>query len=149
MQASAPQRLAVAASFSLSLVLSGCTADSGPTLRVQDARVRALIPGQDKTVGYFELSNNGPATVTLIAADSDFGRAIEFHTTTLNDGTMRMRRLGDVGIKPGETVSFQPGGNHLMLFGVTSLAAHNQIRFRFADGTVLSTEFRRIPFGDQ
>lgn len=149
MRARLMQRFGVTAALAMAIMLSGCTADAGPTLRLQEARVRALIPGQDKTVAYFELTNRGPATTTLIGAESDFSRAIELHTTTLIDGIMRMRRLNDVVIKPGKTVSFQPGGNHLMLFGVTSLAAHNQIRFHFADGTVLSTEFRRIPFGGQ
>jgi len=58
--------------------LAGCGTEPAATapIEVTDARVRALIPGQDKTVGYFELTNNTTATLTLLSAEADAARAI-------------------------------------------------------------------------
>ena len=131
--------------------LAGCGAEPAATapIEVTDARVRALIPGQDKTVGYFELTNNTTATLTLLSAEADAARAIEFHTTRLDDGIMRMRRLPEITIPAGETIRFQPGGNHLMLFGVRSLNTDNPVRLYFDDGRALTVQFRQIAIGEQ
>lgn len=105
--------------FVLLLAVVGCSA---PDLEVRDARVRALVPGTDKTVGYFRLVNRTEDVLTFTGAKSVSARAIELHTTTADEsGIMRMRRLANLRVAPGETLDFAPGGHHLMLFGVAGL----------------------------
>lgn len=124
------------------LTLSACS--SPADLTFENARVRALIPGQDKTAAYLEVHNGTKAPAILIGAGADDVRAIEIHTTRMEDGVMRMRRLEEVTIPPGETVRFQPGGRHLMLFGVTSLGPQLDVQLLFADGSSRRVRFEQI-----
>ncbi|MGE0625973.1 MAG: copper chaperone PCu(A)C [Pseudomonadales bacterium] len=116
-------------------------------LDVNDARIRELIPGQDKTVAYLTLHNRGDAPLALVGAETDLARAVEIHTTLRDGEVMRMRRLSRVEIPAGGTVRFEPGGHHLMLFGVRSLDDPCEIRLLFADGSTRSVTFDRIAIG--
>lgn len=143
---SASTRAKLVLALAIGCLLSGCAEGK---LEIDNARVRALIPGQDKTVAYLDVHNGTQAPVSLLGARSDQVRTIEFHTTRMDDGIMRMRRLKEVTIEPGATVQFQPGGRHLMLFGVRSLGPQLQIELRFADGTLTRVPFERIAIGAQ
>jgi copper(I)-binding protein len=116
-------------------------------LHFDDARVRALIPGQDKTVGYFEVRNNGTQDIELVAVAAASARAAEFHTVIRDGDIMRMRRLEQVIVPAGGTLSFVPGGNHLMLFGVTSLTDQNPVTLTTHTGDEIVLSFRLIPVG--
>ncbi len=87
-----------------------------PELEVTDPRVRDLLPGTDKTVGYFEFHNATPEPVTIVAAKSEQVGAIEIHETFNTGDVVSMRRLDDVTVQPNSVVKFEPGGKHLMLF---------------------------------
>ena len=116
-------------------------------VRVEDARIRALLPGQNKTAGYFDIINDGPQPVTLVGASSAAAGAIEFHRS-IHDGDMvRMRRVEKVVIAPAETVRFQPGGLHLMLFRVDSLPQRTQIQLQTSAGEPINAVFRRVAPG--
>ena len=139
-----------AALMLLLLVASVPPAASGSSdadIRVDNARVRALLPGQDKTAGYFDVSNHGARPVTLVRAESPDVRAIEFHVTYQDGNMVRMRRLEAVTVAAGETVRFEPGGRHLMMFGVRSQSDITQVRFLTEDGRRLDVEFRLLPAG--
>ncbi len=127
--------------------LTGCS--PGERVAIENARVRALIPGQDKTVAYMDVHNGTRTPVTLVGAVSRKVQTIEFHTTRMEDGVMRMRRLDEVTVDPGETIQFQPGGRHLMLFGVRSLSQVLEIELRFTDGTTTEVSFEKIAIGAQ
>jgi copper(I)-binding protein len=129
----------------LLLLAAGCT--PAGDLDVSDARIRELIPGQDKTVAYLTLHNRGAAPITLVGAETDMARTVEMHTTRQDGDVMRMRRLTSVEIPAGGTVRFEPGGNHLMLFGVRSLTDPCEIRLAFADGGTRTVTFERIAIG--
>lgn len=118
-------------------------------IQIDNARVRGLIGGQDKTVAYMDVQNRTSTPITLIGASAQTVRAMEIHTTRMDDGVMRMRRLTSVEIPPGETIRFEPGGRHLMLFGVISLNEDLPIRLAFADGSVREINFERIAPGEQ
>ena len=151
--------LLVGGLFSGLLLAGGCS--PAPDVLIDNARVRALIPGQDKTVAYMDVHNRTGSAVTLTGARADTVRAMEIHTTRMDDGVMRMRRLKSVAILPGETIRFEPGGRHLMLFGVTSLGEALPVRLEIeygsdsnADLGVITREtrevsFRRIEIGAQ
>jgi copper(I)-binding protein len=126
------------------LVLSGCARQAEGPLAFDDARVRALLPGTDKTVGYFRVRNTSQAPVVLVGARAPGVRAVEFHTTTRDGDTVRMRRLQEVVLAPGETADFSPGGRHLMLFGVTTLPERLPITLVDAGGAEYVQEFTRF-----
>jgi len=74
-----------------------------------------LAPPGRMMAGFVQIQNQGEAPVVLVDGHSEqFGR-IEIHTMDMEDGVMRMRRLDQLSIAPGETVELAPGGLHLML----------------------------------
>lgn len=68
---------------------------------------------------YFTLKNNSKVKRHLIGASSPLSDRVELHTHLHEDGVMKMRQLKDgIIIAPGETISFKPAGNHVMLMGM-------------------------------
>lgn len=64
------------------------------------------------------ITNNGDDDDRLVSVDSDFPRTM-VHKTEAVDGVMQMRHQhGGVVIPAGETVTFEPGGLHLMFMGL-------------------------------
>ena len=82
-------------------------------LQVTNARL-SLLPGDMPGAGYFRLHNAGDKPVTLVGADSDAFESVEMHMSMSNDGIARMQPVSKLGIAPGETLEFAPGGYHLM-----------------------------------
>ena len=70
--------------------------------------------------GFMTLSNKGKTADTLKAVETTAAARVEIHKTSMAGGVMSMKRVdGGLPIGPGETVSFAPGGYHLMLIGLT------------------------------
>ena len=110
-----PMALAVLVFFSVQVPLTAAE------LTFDKARIRELIPGQNKTSAYFDITNEGSAEVSLVGVASDSAQAIEIHTILHNGDMVRMMRLSQVVLPPGETIRFRSGNLHLMLFEVTAL----------------------------
>ena len=85
---------------------------------IENAYVRATIPGTTIASSYMEIENKGDKTVTLLSASSNISPRIEIHQHTMLDGMMRMRKVDSIDINPKERVKLQPSGLHLMLFDV-------------------------------
>jgi copper(I)-binding protein len=78
----------------------------------------ATPPGATTGAGYMEITNNGAEDDRLVAVKSDFPKTM-IHETTMVDGIMKMRhQMGGVIIPAGETVTFEPGGLHVMFMGL-------------------------------
>ena len=132
------------------LLLAACSqSPAGAGLEVIDARLRTPVPGQDKTAGYFTLNNRSRETVVLVGAESPAARSVEMHTSERDGDVMRMRRLTEVVVPAGEAVRFEPGGRHLMLFGVSSLGDATEIVLLGRDGRRIPVTFETIAMGDE
>ncbi|RUO47395.1 copper chaperone PCu(A)C [Pseudidiomarina donghaiensis] len=106
-------------------------------IEVSAAWVKESIPGTENGAGYFTITNVGTNKITLIGASTNSARATEVHQHILRDGMMRMKRVPELAIAPSETLVFQPGGYHLMLFGVKKpFREGEQVEFtlKFSDG---------------
>ena len=115
------------------LQLSACSPGdetNGNSIGVENAWLRTPPAGLDKTAGYFQLINRSGSDKTLVGAASEQIRTIEMHTTTVDGDMMRMRRLQTIAIPAGETTRFEPGGMHLMIFGLRTSEAVS-ITFQF------------------
>ena len=97
------------------------------TISVEQAYIRATIPGTSISSSYMVIENKGEKTVTLLGASSTVSPRIEIHQHTMLDGMMRMRKLDSIDIKPKERVKLQPSGLHLMLFDVKPLNAQEEV----------------------
>lgn len=125
------------------LPLAACsTGDDGSKkpISVENAWLRTPPAGLDKTAGYFQLNNHSGKDAILIGATSEQIRAIEMHTTTVDDDMMRMRRLKAVPIPAGESIRFEPGGMHFMIFGLRTSEAV-LITLQFEDGPAQTVPF--------
>ncbi|NLJ53779.1 MAG: copper chaperone PCu(A)C [Intrasporangiaceae bacterium] len=134
-----PLRGVLAAVLATTLILAGCgasddtsstpgttapsateTTDSGVTL--QDGWVKAVDEtGAESMTGVFgTLRNPTDAAVHLSGGSSPVAHMVELHETVMEGGAMVMRKAehGFV-LEAGESLVLEPGGNHIMLMGLT------------------------------
>ena len=93
---------------------------SAETLKVDDAWARATIPGTENGAAYATLENLKDAPVEITRISSDVSKVAEVHRHTMSGDVMKMEKVKALSIAPGETIKFQPGGYHFMLFGLKS-----------------------------
>lgn len=93
--------------------------DDARQLVVDYAFVKALPPGQTRAAVYLLLKNKSKTTHTLNYVHTPIAENVEVHRTIYEDGVMRMRQVKHLSINPNEKLVFEPGGYHLMLFGVS------------------------------
>ncbi len=87
--------------------------------RVEGAWARPTPPGVDIGAGYFTVANPAATADALLRVDCAIASRTEMHESVIDaGGMMRMRALTRVDLAPGQTVSFAPGGKHLMFFGL-------------------------------
>ena len=140
--------LALAAAAAL--VLAGCapTADAEPAavapttaaenVTIADAWVKAADEGM--TAAFGELTNTGDTEVSVLASTSAAATMTELHETVDDGrGSMSMQeKEGGFVVPAGGTLVLEPGGNHLMLMGLTApLVAGDEIEITlsFSDGS--------------
>ncbi|KAA6182699.1 copper chaperone PCu(A)C [Thiohalocapsa marina] len=85
---------------------------------VAEPYARAVPPGQPNSAVFMQLTNASQADRALVSAASPAAETVELHTHRLEDGMMKMRRIAQIDLPAGETVSLQPGGLHVMLIGL-------------------------------
>lgn len=79
----------------------------------------ATPPSAPAAAGYMTIRNDGETADRLIAVRTDFARTM-LHETKNDAGTMTMiPQTGGVEIPAGSTVSFEPGGLHVMFMGLS------------------------------
>lgn len=135
--------LAIAAT----LALTGCstavdtgseTRPAGETITIDNGWVKAADQGMSAAFG--DLKNTGPEDVTVVSASTEASGAVELHETIKNEaGEMAMReKSGGFTIPAGASLALKPGGNHIMLMGLTHpIKAGDEIgvALTFSDGS--------------
>ncbi|MDZ7752852.1 MAG: copper chaperone PCu(A)C [Gammaproteobacteria bacterium] len=111
---------------------------AAPGIEVTEAYIFELPPVQKNSAAYFTLVNPGANDRALVGARTPVARKAELHTHINDDGVMRMRQVDRIDVPAGGTTRLQPGGLHMMLFGLTrGLTAGDEveIELRFDDGS--------------
>ncbi len=127
--------------FVLSIAMSSLSANASDTVSIENAWVRATIPGQDVGAAYMTLNSRQDATLTHV--ESDVTNSVEIHSMSMQNGVMKMRMLKSLPLKAGKPYKLEPGGFHLMLFDLKKpLSAGQYVNFvlTFKSGT---SEFRQ------
>jgi copper(I)-binding protein len=75
---------------------------------------------------YLTIENEGEAPDRLIAAAVDFAKGVEIQAPVVEDGVLKTATVQAVEIAPGQTLTFQPGGVHLVLQSVQRTFEHGQ-----------------------
>ena len=99
----------------MALFLTSC--GQGDILYADKAVIKLSPVDGNPAVGYMEL-HGGRTDVKLVGVTSDDVMRMEMHETVTEDGVAKMKPLKDITIPRGETVKLEPGGKHLMIWGV-------------------------------
>ncbi len=89
------------------------------TVTVTGAWVRTGQAGA-MTAAYFTLQNTGTAEDALVSVTASVGMATMHETTTDASGMTGMQPVETVVIPAGGSVSFEPGGYHVMIMGLSA-----------------------------
>lgn len=87
-------------------------------INVLNAQVRLLPPVVPNTSAYFKLVNDTTQPLVLVSGASPVSEKVEIHNHIQENGVMKMVHMSSLTVPAGETLAFQPGGYHLMLFGL-------------------------------
>ena len=96
--------------------LFSCASFAADPVGVTRAWARITAPEQAMGVAYMTLQS--PVDTTLLEVTSPAADQIEIHKMSINKGVMQMRMLKTLPLPAGKAVKFEPGGLHLMLFGL-------------------------------
>jgi len=84
-------------------------------LKIGHPWARATPKGAPVGGGYLSITNTGSEPDRLIGGSSGIAKKFEIHAMSMDHGVMKMRPVGDgLEIQPGQTVTFKPGGYHVM-----------------------------------
>jgi copper(I)-binding protein len=153
-----PSLLAPLAAVALASGLVACgdddddSGDDAGSVTVEAAWVRQPAEGQTASAGYAVVTNTSDGEITLVGASTDdlSVDAVEIHETLMaDDGTMSMQeREAGFTIAPGESLTLEPGGPHVMMLGIDPAALTDDIdltlEFEGADPVTVTAELREI-----
>ncbi len=107
---------------SLLVGLASCAAVSQlsaeQVLSAEQAYLRAMPPGQQVTAAFLKLVNNSDQACKVTGGSSPVAKDVQIHEHRHSDGMMKMRPLPSVTVEAGQSLIFEPGQLHLMLFGI-------------------------------
>ncbi len=81
--------------------------------------MRTPANGQTMTAAYVTVANTGSTADRLVSASCTCASSAMLHTTTRTNGMVAMAETDGFALPAGQTLVFKPGGNHIMLMGVT------------------------------
>jgi copper(I)-binding protein len=125
--------------------LAACGTTDEPPVVVSNLEITAPLPGSGMSAGYLDIRNNGRDTLKITRVESpEFGK-VAIHQTTLEGGVARMRPADAIAVPPGQTITLERGGMHLMLMSPTENADRVTLHLYSGDTRVVSveTEIRR------
>jgi copper(I)-binding protein len=103
--------------FFAALLLASCKpAIAPPAVSVDGVWARATVPGQSGSAAYFTIRNAGGEDKLLTVSSP--GADASLHSTSMDNGVMRMRPIEALDIPANGTVELKPGGTHVMLMGL-------------------------------
>jgi copper(I)-binding protein len=119
------------------------------TLKISNLQIIEAPPTVKDLAGYMHVENLTGNKLLLVSASSPIFERIEFHYTNVTDSVAMMHRQDEVMIPPLGSITFQPGGHHLMLINASHRVREGDripLSFTFSDGTRLEmiADVRRI-----
>ncbi len=135
--------------FSLALLGKAGADGVADQITVNDPYVRAVPPVVKTSAAFMQFQNTDAVERFLVSASTPAAAAVELHMHTMDEGVMRMRQIAHIHLPPGETVSLEPGGLHIMLFDLSAPLAPGDtvpITLNFDDGSSkqVSAEVRSV-----
>ena len=88
-------------------------------LSIHGPWAREMPPVAPNGAAYLRIENGGDEAAHVVSASSPIADRVEIHTHEMDDGVMKMRHVHSLEVPAQGTVTFEPGGLHLMLIGLT------------------------------
>lgn len=108
------------------LGLAGCGQSAEPAaqaagsgIAVTNGRMVLNAVSGNPAAIYFDLANNGERAITVRGASVANAESAMLHDYQEWDRQMVMGEMAPLSLQPGDTVSFAPGGKHIMAMGVS------------------------------
>jgi copper(I)-binding protein len=105
---------------------------------VEQAWVRATVPGATVAAGYLVIRNTGSESRELLTLTSPVTDNLMIHRSSVDaQGVARMWPVGFLELEPGQAVKFEPNGLHLMFMALKQPLTVGQkvpVTFRFDQG---------------
>lgn len=97
-------------------VTAACGRAARAPITVEDVWANATPAGATVAAVYLRITAREGDT--LLSASTTVADQIEMHTSSEENGMMRMRPLPEVPLPAGKPFTFAPGGAHFMLMGL-------------------------------
>jgi len=115
--------------------------------------MRTPSGGQTMTAAYVTVANIGSTADRLVSASCICASSAILHTTTHTNGMVGMAQTDGFALPAGQTLVFKPGGNHIMLMGVTGAPKEGDfedvvLTFAKAGRVTLHMPVRDAPLSD-
>jgi copper(I)-binding protein len=114
-----------------------------PAASLKGAWIRMIIPARP-AAGYFTLSNDGSAPLTLVSASSPGCGMLMLHKSVSQGGVEEMQMVASIVVPAHGSVAFAPGAYHLMCMSPTAtlkVGTTVPVSLNFADGGALTQSF--------
>jgi len=121
-------------------------------LKIGHPYARETPPSAAVGSAYLTIDNTGTTPDRLVAARTERSARVEIHTMVHEGAVMKMRELKDgIPIPAGAKAVLEPGGNHLMLMGLTRPLAMGErvpVVLTFEKGGEITVELAVQKVGD-
>ncbi len=110
---------------------------------VANGRLRLVVPTRP-AAGYFKLDNSTDAAIELVGASSPGCGQLMLHQSRNVNGVETMLPVKSVQVAAHGSVSFAPGGYHLMCMSPAATLSPGKtvpITLKFADGKSITADF--------
>lgn len=139
----------LASIIAVTLLSTAAFAQSSATdLTFEDPWIRGSVPGQKNGAGYLVIDNQSSQPAAVVSADSNRADRIELHTIEREGGVAKMREVQEVPVPANGSVTFKPGGYHVMFIGLTDPFKEGEavdVKLNFADGSSTDVTFTVKP----
>ncbi|RMN52568.1 copper chaperone PCu(A)C [Pseudomonas amygdali] len=108
----------VAKPLLLTLSLLGLSAQALAETKVDDAWVRATVPGQSATGAFMRITSDTDSKLVDVA--SPVAKAVQIHEMSMKGDVMSMQRVNSVDLPAGKPVMLDSDGYHVMFMGLAA-----------------------------
>lgn len=99
----------------------------GGDIVILDGWARASIGNAPNSAAYLTVTTKGDAADKLLSVSTPAAEAAELHHHVMDGDIARMQKVETIDVEPGAPLSMEPGGYHVMLFGLTGNLAAGEV----------------------
>jgi len=131
--------------IALTSLAAACSGGQTESLTIENASYRPPLVERGVGVAYFSITSSIADRISGVSSPQ--AKAVEIHESTSVGGMAGMDRLDGVDLPAGKTVTFGPGGLHLMVIEPQNASANATFPIQIAleSGRVETISFAGVP----